>query len=167
MMWFRRDLRRADNPALTAAAADRSEVVPVFVIDPALVAVSGAPRLAFMYRSLRALDESLGGQLVVRHGDPATVIAQLAAETGAATVFVSRDYAPYGRRRDAAVAEALRGVGSALVGTGSPYAVAPGTVTKDNGSPYASNASSPPARRGCRRSSGAASPSPPSRPRAR
>jgi deoxyribodipyrimidine photo-lyase len=109
-MWFRRDLRLADNPALLAAGADGCEVVPVFVVDPAFDS-AGAPRLAYLHEALRSLDSSIrersGMGLVVRHGDPADVIPMLAAEVGADVVFVARDYAPYGRHRDAAVRAAL------------------------------------------------------------
>lgn len=136
-MWFRRDLRLADHPALTYASRDNRETVPVFVIDPALVRYSGSARLAFMYRSLRALNESMDGQLIVRHGSPEDAIPALAEETSADEVVVSRDYAPYGRLRDAAVGEALLAHGGRLVGQGSPYAVAPGGVLKDDGTPYA------------------------------
>jgi deoxyribodipyrimidine photo-lyase len=140
IMWFRRDLRLADNPALLAAGADGQEVVPVFVVDPAFEN-SGAPRLAALHDALVSLDTAIGGRsgsgLVVRHGDPAEVVPSLAAQIGADAVFVARDYTPYGRRRDAAVKEALAGDGRHLRGVGSPYAVAPGEVTKDDGSPYA------------------------------
>ena len=139
-MWFRRDLRLADNPALLAAGADGTEVVPVFVVDPSF-ADSGAPRLAYLDDALRSLDASIrglgGGGLQIRHGDPTAEIPKLAAEVGADTVFAARDYAPYGRRRDAAVKSALDGAGRRFVGVGSPYAVAPGSVTKDDGLPYA------------------------------
>ena len=137
IIWFRRDLRLADHPALHHAARDGREVVPVFVIDPALVGPSGAARLAFMYRSLRSLNEAMDGALVVRHGRPETVVPQLAREAEATEVVVSRDYAPYGRRRDAAVIDQLRSMDADLVGKGSPYVVPPGTVLKDNGTPYA------------------------------
>ena len=85
--WFRRDLRLADNPALLAAveqarAAD-DEVVPLFVVDPALWRSAGAPRLAYLARSLRALDESLGGRLVVRHGRASDVVPAVAREVDA------------------------------------------------------------------------------------
>jgi len=140
IIWFRRDLRLTDNPALLAAGADGQEVVPVFVVDPAF-ATSGAPRLAYLYDCLRSLDASIrersGSGLVIRHGDPVDVVAQLATEVGADAVFVARDYAPYGRRRDELTAAALRESGRHLKGVGSPYAVGPGTVTKDDGSPYA------------------------------
>jgi deoxyribodipyrimidine photo-lyase len=140
IMWFRRDLRLADNPALIAAGADGAEVVPAFVVDPAF-ASSGAPRLAYLHDALRSLDASIrergGPGLALRHGDPVDVIPALAAELSADTVFVARDYSPYGRRRDAAVKEALERYGRHLKGVGSPYAVVPGSVTKDDGTPYA------------------------------
>jgi len=136
VMWFRRDLRLADLPALHAAAADGARVVPLFVVDPAF-ARAGAPRTAFMADALRVLDDSMGGALVYRHGVPAEAVPALAAEVGAEAVYVSRDYAPYGRTRDAAVGAALASTDARLVGVDSPYAVAPGTVTKADGTPYA------------------------------
>ena len=136
LLWFRRDLRVDDHPAL-AAAASYGEVVPLFVIDPRLVASSGTPRLAYLRAALDALGAELGGALVQRIGDPVDVVPALAREMGADTVFVSRDFGPYGRRRDAAVAERLAADGRSLRGVGSPYAVDPGRVTKADGSPYA------------------------------
>ncbi|MEM8745284.1 MAG: deoxyribodipyrimidine photo-lyase [Actinomycetota bacterium] len=139
VMWFRRDLRLDDHPALAAACAD-GEVVPLFVVDP-VFAASGGPRLAYLHDVVTALDVSLrdrvGVGLVVRHGIPARVVSGFAADVGATSVTVSRDYTPYGRRRDATVAEALSADGRTLRGIGSPYAVAPGGVRKDDGTPYA------------------------------
>jgi deoxyribodipyrimidine photo-lyase len=136
ILWFRRDLRLADHPALTAAAADGA-VLPLFVLDPLFLARAGPPRLIFLFRGLAALDETMGGALVVRSGDPAEVVPGLAEELGATTVHASADFGPYGRQRDAAVAAALAERGRRLVLTGSPYAVPPGTVTKADGQPYA------------------------------
>jgi deoxyribodipyrimidine photo-lyase len=62
------------------------------------------------------------------------VIPELVAEAGAASVHVSADAGPYGRRRDDAVERALGDV--PLVRTGSPYAVTPGRVTKSDGTPF-------------------------------
>ena len=136
VMWFRRDLRLADHPALVAAASAGVPVVPLFVVDPAF-AGAGAPRRAYLNAALQSLDRSLDGALVYRNGDPTTVVPQFAAEVDADTVFVTRDYGPYGRRRDAAVASRLQTDGRALVGRGTPYVAAPGQVVKDNGDSYA------------------------------
>ena len=134
-MWFRRDLRLADLPALDAAAADGAHVVPLFVVDPAFER-SGEVRKAFMADCLSALDDSMDRSLVYRHGAPEEQVTRLAAEVGASDVFVTRDYGPYGRRRDAAVAAALKAEGRRLVGVDSPYAVQPGAVNKADGTPY-------------------------------
>ncbi len=141
VLWFRRDLRRHDNPALLAALdaarADGDDtVVPLFVLDPRLWEPAGAARRAWLSRSLHALDASLGGALVVRHGDPATVVPEVAAAAGAATVHVAADFGPYGAARDRTVAEVLEAAGRRLVRTGSPYAVAPGRVLKSDGTAY-------------------------------
>lgn len=137
LLWFRRDLRLGDHPALLAAvdaAGADGDVLPLFVVDPRLWEPAGAPRRQFLRDCLAALRESLDGALVVRSGDPAAVLPALAREVGAGTVHASADAGPYGRRRDAAVEEALGDV--PLVRTGSPYAVTPGRVTKQDGEPF-------------------------------
>jgi len=136
VLWFRRDLRLGDNPALLAARdAGGDGVLPLFVLDDVLRRPSGAPRLAFLYRCLRELDGALDGRLVVLHGVPQEVLPRMAREVGAASVHIAADHGPYGRERDARVAAALPD-GVPLVRTGSPYAVAPGRVRKQDGSPF-------------------------------
>ncbi len=135
IVWFRRDLRLADHPALAAALAE-GDVVPLFVVDPAFDG-AGAPRRALLHDSLQALDTATGRALVIRHGDPVDEVPAIAEEIGADSVYVSKDFAPYGRRRDEQVADVLRGAGRRLHGVGSPYAVEPGSVRKDDGNPYA------------------------------
>lgn len=138
VMWFRRDLRLSDNPALLEAAAD-GPVLPLFVLDPALWGPAGPGRRGYLAASLHALDGSLrqrGTGLSVVRGDPVRRVLLAAREVGAARVHVAADFGPYGARRDAAVEEALAEHGIELVRTGSPYAVAPGRVTNGSGSPY-------------------------------
>jgi deoxyribodipyrimidine photo-lyase len=150
VLWLRRDLRRSDHPALGAAAEEATaggRVLPLFVVDPALWQPSGVTRRAWLARSLAALSADLVGALVVRYGDPRTVVPAVVAElsgsrSGAAAhsaaprVHVTADAGPYGRRRDEAVGQRLEEMGSALVRTGTPYAVGPGTIVKADGSPY-------------------------------
>ncbi|RBY93823.1 deoxyribodipyrimidine photo-lyase [Blastococcus sp. TBT05-19] len=133
LLWFRRDLRLRDHPALLAAAAD-GDVVPVFVFDDRLWGPSGEPRRRFLLDCLGALDADLDGALVLRNGDPSRVLPELAHEVGATSVHVSADAGPYGRQRDDAVERALGDV--PLVRTGSPYAVTPGRITKRDGTPF-------------------------------
>ncbi|MGI8680368.1 MAG: cryptochrome/photolyase family protein [Jatrophihabitans sp.] len=139
VLWFRRDLRLRDHPALHEAAK-HGPVVALFVLDPALLRPAGAPRVAFLYRTLRTLDAELrnhGGALIVRSGDPVHAVPKVVREAGAGSVHVSADFGPYGSRRDGEVDKTLSARGDVpLVRTGSPYAIAPGRVTKDDGEPY-------------------------------
>ena len=110
--WVRRDLRLNDNDALRAALEHDRGVVPVFVLDPALLGASdvSAKRVAFLIGGLRALDADLrthGSRLIIRRGDPAAELVRLAAETGAESLYAEADPWPYGRRRDAAIAAQL------------------------------------------------------------
>jgi deoxyribodipyrimidine photo-lyase len=138
LLWFRRDLRLTDHPALLAARDEAGDdgVLGVFVLDDTLRGPAGPVRLAFLYRCLRALDETMDGKLCVRVGDPAELVPQLAEQVDASSVHISADYGPYGRERDEKVEQPLVAAGRRLVRTGSPYAVAPGRITKDDGAPY-------------------------------
>lgn len=135
-MWFRRDLRVADNPALVAACT-HGEVIPVFVFDPQFMGRPSSPRQRFLLEALKSLNASLGGSLVLRTGTPESVLAVLAKETGATDVYCAKDFAPYGRQRDIEVAAVLKDSGVRLRGVGSPYAVDPGVILKDDGTPLA------------------------------
>ncbi|WP_118914603.1 cryptochrome/photolyase family protein [Mycobacterium shigaense] len=133
LLWFRRDLRLGDHPALAAAAED-ADVLACFVLDPRLEKSSGQRRLQFLGDALRQLRDDLGGRLLVVRGRPEQRIPFIAGEIDASAVHISEDFAPFGRRRDERVRAALDTV--PLVATGSPYLVSPGRVTKKDGSPY-------------------------------
>jgi deoxyribodipyrimidine photo-lyase len=134
LLWFRRDLRLRDHPALAKAAQNGEEVLACFVVDPRLEASSGRRRLQFLGDSLRHLRDVLEGRLLVTRGQPERHIPLIAKEIGASAVYISEDFAPFGMRRDERVRAALDSV--PLVATGSPYLVSPGRVTKKDGSPY-------------------------------
>ena len=120
ILWFRRDLRLAEHLALAAAHA-AGDVVPLFVVDPLFAARSGAPRRVVHGAGTRRSERAdRTAPLVYRHGDPVDVVPALAAEVGADTVFVSRDYGPYGRRRDAAVASGCGPTVGSCAASGSP-----------------------------------------------
>jgi deoxyribodipyrimidine photo-lyase len=135
VVWFRRDLRVRDQPTFVEAAK-AGRALALFVLDPALLDPSGAARRTVLFRCLRTLDERLGGRLLVVRGDPADVVPRIATAVDARQVHIAADFGPYGRARDEAVEKALAEQGGELVRTGSPYAVAPGRVTKPDGTPY-------------------------------
>ena len=126
IIWFRRDLRISDHPALLAALAESDEIVPVFILDPKLIKTAGSKRLAYLAQSLHCLDESLDNKLQVIPGEQHLVLKQLQKKYDAQNVHISAEYEPYGAKRDLAIEKA----GINLIRTGSPYAVAPGRVLK-------------------------------------
>ena len=118
IMWFRRDLRVDDHHALAAAA--RGPVLCLFVVDPTLLGRrhhQAPARLRFLRACLEHLDRDLrahGGALVVRAGEPAIVLPEVASEIGAREVHVTRELTPFGRDRDTRVADALSAHGIPL-----------------------------------------------------
>jgi deoxyribodipyrimidine photo-lyase len=90
---FTRDLRAHDHPALAAARREAREVVPLFVRDERLLAVSPR-RTALLLERLHQLQKRIG--LVVRDGDPTEAIGRLAPDA----VYLSEDVSAYARRRE-------------------------------------------------------------------
>ncbi len=138
--WVRRDFRLHDNPALLAAIDAGAAVLPLFVLDPALLATAGPSRTEWLHASIAALDADLraagGPGLSVLRGKPEQLVPETAAKLGAAAVHVSADFGPYGRRRDERVARACAERGVRLLATGSPYAIAPGTLVNGSGTAF-------------------------------
>ncbi len=116
LVWFRRDLRVHDHPALCAALAGHEQIVPVFCLDDRLLHgrhASGS-RTAFLLESLTDLDGQLaerGARLVIRHGPPERELPALAGETGASEVHLSGDPSPYEATRGRRVRAALERAG--------------------------------------------------------
>ena len=138
VVWFRRDLRVRDQPTFLAAADGAARrALALFVLDPALLDPSGAARRTVLYRCLRALDESLGGRLLVVRGDPADVVPRDRGRRRRARRCTSPPTSgPTARPATRPSRRRWPSDGRELVRTGSPYAVAPGRVTKPDGTPY-------------------------------
>lgn len=140
ILWFRRDLRLADNPALTRAHATGRPVVPVYIHDEAPAARPlGAASRWWLDKSLRALAASLaerGATLILRRGDSEAELRRLIEQTGADTVFLNRLFEPEAWARDADIAHALKAEGVELKGYNASLLARPGTVLNGSGGPY-------------------------------
>ena len=112
IVWFRLDLRLADNPALSAAVSRGGAVVPVFIWAPEEEAPwsPGAASRWWLHQSLTALDITLGARgsrLVIRRGSSLDTLRELMEETGADRVFWNRRYEPALIARDKIIEAAL------------------------------------------------------------
>ncbi len=135
LLWLRRDLRLADQPALLAALGEGA-VVPVYVLDddtPKHYAMGGASRW-WLHRSLASLDTALrakGSRLILRRGKSDAVLAALAEETGATRVHAIRHHEPWWRNAERGVAKQLD-----LVCHDGNYLAPPGSITTGAGGQY-------------------------------
>lgn len=112
IVWFRRDLRLADHPALSAACEECDEILPLFVFDDPLLRgqTFGPACVGFMLGCLQELASSLAERGIVlqwRRGEPAATVVQAAREWKADVVYWNRDYEPAAIERDRQVQLAL------------------------------------------------------------
>ena len=142
LIWFRRDLRLDDNPALQAALDAGHTPVPVYLHAPAEEApwAPGAASTLWLRRSLAALDASLrlrGSRLIVRAGSSsAALLHALIAETGAVAVHWNRLYEPACIARDAAIKQDLVASGVDAQNHNSALLIEPWTIATGQGEPY-------------------------------
>ncbi len=139
---FRRDLRLRDNTGLIRALRESATVLPAFIFDPRQIGrhpYRSENALQFMVASLRELDRELrarGSRLYLFQGEAEKVVARLVRSEGLGPVYVNRDYTPFSRGRDEAIAGACRNAGAAFVSTGDALLNEPDDVAKAGGGPY-------------------------------
>lgn len=143
-MWFRRDLRVNNNPALSAALKASNKERPVlcvFIFDTQILndlPVNDA-RVSFIMSQLEKIHHFLktkGSALRVEHGNPLGIWPHLIAELQPASVFFNRDYEPYARRRDDAIAKIADSASVQLSTFRDHVIFEPGEILKSDGKPY-------------------------------
>ena len=139
ILWFRRDLRLADNPALTHAVETGRPVIPVYILDQGAATPMGGASLWWLDKSLRALDaalSALGSRLILRRSDSEAELRRLIREAGAGTVFLNRRFEPDAFARDADIAHGLQAEGVTCKGWNGTLLARPGSVLNGSGLPY-------------------------------
>ncbi|KIC19248.1 cryptochrome/photolyase family protein [Leisingera sp. ANG-DT] len=136
--WIRRDLRLADNPALTAAVNSGAPVLPVYILDEQEAALGAAPkfRLGLGLECFARALEKAGSRLILRRGSALAVLRELAEETGAGAVHWSRLYDPQAIARDTEVKTQLKKQGVEAKSHGGRLLFEPWTVETKTGGMY-------------------------------
>ena len=141
LVWFRNDLRLADNPALQAALKFNKPVIPVFIWAPDEEAPwqPGAATRWWLHQSLNALAAELqaaGSLLVLRTGPSLTTLQSLIKETGATAVYWNRRYEPAVITRDTFVKTSLREHGVEAESFDAALLHEPWTIENKSGKPF-------------------------------
>lgn len=141
IVWFRNDLRLADNPALSEAVESGAPVLPVFVWSPEDDGTwaPGAASRWWLHQSLQALDASLrrsGSRLILRSGLAAREIHELVKESRAFAVFWNRLYEPAARERDAILERSLKSSGLTVRTFRGALLHEPATIQNASGKPF-------------------------------
>ncbi|MBU0500961.1 MAG: DNA photolyase family protein [Gammaproteobacteria bacterium] len=138
ILLFRRDLRLADNPALTAALSAGHCIIPAYVQDPARFGEGAAGRW-WLHHSLIALDrdlQRLGSRLILRQGDLLAELLSLVKESGAFAVYLNTVPEPGPGRWEEEIRVSLHGLGLALKSFASSLLNSPGKIVRTTGEPY-------------------------------
>jgi deoxyribodipyrimidine photo-lyase len=150
VVWFRQDLRLADNPALAAAAASGATVLPIFIHDDEEAGEwePGSASRWWLRKSISSLNESLSGSLRIYRGRASDIVPQLALDVGARAVFWNRCVEPWRVSRDRSIKEMLQEAGTEVHTFNGSYLYDPAEVAKKDGTPY--RVFTPFYRRGCK-----------------
>ena len=137
IVWFRRDLRVADNPALTKAV-EMGGVLPIYIYDETDTdqSAKGSANSVWLHQSLKSLNASLDGKLRFFNGDPEEILPRLASEVSAKHVFWNRFYTPHRVTVDEGIKSALQEMGVDAKSFNGSLLWEPWQVTKADGSPY-------------------------------
>jgi deoxyribodipyrimidine photo-lyase len=141
LVWFRQDLRLADNPALRAAASAARQVIPVYIWSPEEEGAwaPGAASRWWLHESLRSLDATLrerGSRLILARGPAVETLLSIAAQTGATQVYWSRRTEPAARAVEQALERRLQDEGLPGHGFQASHLAAPDAIRSGSGMPY-------------------------------
>ena len=149
IVWFRRDLRLADNPALHAAARTGAPILAIYILDDdgaAAWRMGGASRW-WLHQSLESLNDSLDDHLVFLRGNAKSILRKLVDEVDASAVYWNRVYEPDSIARDTTIKKSLQDNSREVKSFNGSLLFDPPNTNKPDGTPY--RVFTPFYRRGC------------------
>ncbi len=149
ILWFRQDLRIADNPALNAAAREGRPVLPIYILDDENAAEwkMGAASRWWLHQSLAELDRAVDGRLALFRGDATQILPEILRSVNADSVFWNRCYEPWRVARDSEIKKTLQEDSISVRSFNGSVLFDPPNTNKPDGTPY--RVFTPFYRRGC------------------
>ncbi len=137
IVWFRQDLRLADNPALLAAASS-ARVLPIYIFDETHSTdwSMGAASRVWLHHSLKSLNQSLDGKLHFFSGDAREIMSRLVDQLKPTSVVWNRCYQPWGVERDKQIKQQIKQAGAKARSFSASLLWEPWTIQKGDGTPY-------------------------------
>jgi deoxyribodipyrimidine photo-lyase len=141
IVWFRNDLRLADNPALTEALRENGAIIPVYIWDPDSEAPwsPGSASKSWLHHSLIALNQTLKtkhSHLIIQKGESLTELERICKETGATRIYWNRRYEPAGINHDQSIQEALKKMGLQSFSFQGNLLLEPWEIRNKSGKPF-------------------------------
>ncbi|MCH6257289.1 DNA photolyase family protein [Puniceicoccaceae bacterium K14] len=142
IVWFRKDLRLADNPALYAAIRSKRPVIPLFILDDQAEGKwkPGAASRWWLHHALVDLEKSLkqnyGVDLIIRKGDSSKILGNLIEESKAEAIYWNRRYEPAIIQRDKKLKTALRARQLEVLSFNASLLLEPWTIANKAGNPF-------------------------------
>jgi deoxyribodipyrimidine photo-lyase len=142
IIWFRRDLRLADNAALYYALKESKNVLPIFIFDKNILDDLGDKtdkRVEFIYNALQEIQTQLvelGSTLEVFYTTPINALSQLLEKYTIENVYTNHDYEQYALQRDNEITKLLKLHNASLKTFKDQTIFEKDEVTKDDGKPY-------------------------------
>lgn len=136
IVWFRKDLRLSDNPALFEAC-QLGEILPIYILeDGDKNWILGSAQKWWLHNSLKKLDSDLGqynAKLILRKGNALSIISQLVKDTKSDAIFWNRCYEPSSIQRDTTIKEYLKVSGIEAKSFGANLLFEPWKVKNNSG----------------------------------
>ncbi|MDA0196469.1 MAG: deoxyribodipyrimidine photo-lyase [Bacteroidetes bacterium] len=139
--WFRRDLRLADNTALSEALESKNNVLPIFIFDEEILSElrDDDPRVNFIYDSLKLIDQKLkehNSSVLCLKGKPFEIWKKLIQNYSIESVYTNKDYEPYAKERDLKIKALLKAHGIEFLSFKDQVIYEEQEIVKNDGSPY-------------------------------
>lgn len=134
IVWFRQDLRLLDNPALFHAAQSGAPVIPLYIFDEHDPWAPGSASRWWLHKSIEALQKDV--PLILRRGNPETILKEIIEKSGAQAVYWNRLYEPYLKGRDEKIKAKLKSQGLQAQSFNSALLIEPWEHLKSDGTPY-------------------------------
>jgi len=141
ILWFRKDLRLDDHPALRAAVKKNHPILPIYVWSPEEEGdwAMGGASMWWLHQSLTSFQaklKQLGGRLVIKKGPVLKTIIELVRQTRVGAIYFNRHYEPHSIRLEKKIYKELRKVGCSAESFPGNVLFEPWEVQSGTGKPY-------------------------------